>query len=203
MAETKGEDLVERDLKGLRESADALERLACDPRSLAPDGVSTVTQGYLRLREAAARIQSDAERLKAVEGQRDALRLQAECWAMEAKGHKASLHEAYQAITGATGEPGNWNGAKPIIEAFRASERREQEAIGARDEAMEALRQLRQAADDMLVGIGVHNRLGKDAPARRDDIEGPVVTALADAARKASDVYARRGSASSDVEGGE
>jgi hypothetical protein len=122
---------------------------------------------------------------------------------MEAKGHKASLHEAYQAITGATGEPGNWNGAKPIIEAFRASERREQEAIGARDEAMEALRQLRQAADDMLVGIGVHNRLGKDAPARRDDIEGPVVTALADAARKASDVYARRGSASSDVEGGE
>jgi hypothetical protein len=68
---------------------------------------------------------------------------------------------------------------------------------------MEALRQLRQAADDMLVGIGVHNRLGKDAPARRDDIEGPVVTALADAARKASDVYARRGSASSDVEGGE
>ena len=55
---------------------------------------------------------------EALERERDALRLQAECWAMEAKGHKASLHEAYQAVTGATGEPGNWNGARPIIEAI-------------------------------------------------------------------------------------
>jgi hypothetical protein len=50
------------------------------------------------------------------------LRLQAESWAMEAKTHESSLHEAYQAVTGATGEPGNWNGARPIIEALAAKD---------------------------------------------------------------------------------
>ena len=49
-----------------------------------------------------------------------ALKLQAETWCMEARAHKSSLHEAYQHITGAKGEPGNWNGARPIIEAFTA-----------------------------------------------------------------------------------
>lgn len=48
-----------------------------------------------------------------------------------------------------------------------------------------ALRGLTRAASDMLTGISVHNGLNPDAPARRHDIEGPVVTALSHAAHKA------------------
>jgi hypothetical protein len=42
------------------------------------------------------------------------LRLQAQGHAQEARGANATIAEAYQVVTGATGEPGNWNGAKPI-----------------------------------------------------------------------------------------
>lgn len=44
----------------------------------------------------------------------DALKLQAQIWAQEAKTQQATVRAAYQACTGATGEPGDWNGAAPI-----------------------------------------------------------------------------------------
>lgn len=44
----------------------------------------------------------------------DALQLEAEQWKGEAIAHKTSLHEAYQVLTGATGEPAKWNGARPF-----------------------------------------------------------------------------------------
>lgn len=44
----------------------------------------------------------------------EALKLQAQCWKFEAKAQKATVHESYQAITRATGEPGDWNGANPV-----------------------------------------------------------------------------------------
>ena len=47
-----------------------------------------------------------------------ALKLQAQSWSMEAKAQKATVCECYQAATGAKGEPGDWNGAKPIREAL-------------------------------------------------------------------------------------
>lgn len=67
--------------------------------------------------ELVSSLQAQVEKLTE---EREACLRQAEQWAMEARGHKSSLHEAYQAVTGATGEPGNWNGARPIIEAFNA-----------------------------------------------------------------------------------
>ena len=42
------------------------------------------------------------------------LQQQAEIHAQEARTANATIYEAYQAVTGATGEPGNWNGARPI-----------------------------------------------------------------------------------------
>ena len=54
----------------------------------------------------------EIERLKA---QRDAAILQAQGWKAEAEAHKSTVHEAYQACTGANGEPGNWNGAQPVV----------------------------------------------------------------------------------------
>jgi chromosome segregation ATPase len=44
------------------------------------------------------------------------LRQEAEMWAGEARCHKSTVHECYQAVTGAKGEPGNWNGAKPVVD---------------------------------------------------------------------------------------
>lgn len=43
------------------------------------------------------------------------------------------------------------------------------------------LRDLHRAADSVLTGISVHNTLDADAPARRDDIKGPVISVLTDA----------------------
>lgn len=40
--------------------------------------------------------------------------------AMEARTANASLAECYQAATGSTGEPGNWNGANPVRERITA-----------------------------------------------------------------------------------
>ena len=44
----------------------------------------------------------------------EALKLQAQVWASEARAQKATVHACYEAITGKTGEPGDWNGAEPI-----------------------------------------------------------------------------------------
>lgn len=46
------------------------------------------------------------------------LKMEARCHAMEARSQRSVVHECYQAATGATGEPGDWNGAKPVREAF-------------------------------------------------------------------------------------
>lgn len=82
--------------------------------------------------------------VRVVVAERDNLRMQAESWAMEARAHKSSLHEAYQHITGATGEPGNWNGARPIVEAFDAANIRAEAAEQQRDVLVKALRELRK-----------------------------------------------------------
>lgn len=44
----------------------------------------------------------------------DRLKLEAKGHAQEARTANATIAEAYQAVTGAKGEPGNWNGAVPI-----------------------------------------------------------------------------------------
>jgi hypothetical protein len=52
--------------------------------------------------------------------ERDALKQQAKQWAMEAKAQKTTVHECYRAVTGGTGEPGDWHGAQPVIDALTA-----------------------------------------------------------------------------------
>lgn len=52
---------------------------------------------------------AEIERLRTLT---ETLKTQASCHAMEARGANATIHEAYQAVTGAKGEPGNWNGAR-------------------------------------------------------------------------------------------
>ena len=45
----------------------------------------------------------------------DRLKLEAQIQAKEARSHRATVREIYQAVTGRTGEPGDWNGAKPVL----------------------------------------------------------------------------------------
>lgn len=59
----------------------------------------------------AATLRAEVERLT---NERDNLKLQARCHAQEARTANATIYESYQAITGARGEPGNWNGAEPV-----------------------------------------------------------------------------------------
>jgi hypothetical protein len=42
------------------------------------------------------------------------LRLEAQCHAQEARTANGTIAQTYQAVTGSTGEPGNWNGAEPV-----------------------------------------------------------------------------------------
>jgi hypothetical protein len=39
---------------------------------------------------------------------------QAQIWKQEARCANDTIGQIYQAVTGATGEPGNWNGAEPV-----------------------------------------------------------------------------------------
>ena len=45
----------------------------------------------------------------------DRLKLEAQIQAQEARSQRATVREIYQAVTGRTGEPGDWNGAKPVM----------------------------------------------------------------------------------------
>jgi len=67
--------------------------------------------------------------LQVAEAERDSWRRVAERCRSEAVGHAMeaetannTIYRIYQAITGSKGEPGNWNGAQPVIEYVRAAE---------------------------------------------------------------------------------
>jgi hypothetical protein len=40
--------------------------------------------------------------------------MQAQIWKQEARCANDTIGQIYQAVTGAKGEPGNWNGAEPV-----------------------------------------------------------------------------------------
>ena len=61
-------------------------------------------------------------RIRELEALCEKLRMEAEIWAQEARTQKSTVHECYQAVTGATGEPGDWNGARPVVERIKALE---------------------------------------------------------------------------------
>lgn len=71
---------------------------------------------------------SVADRIEQLQAERDALKVQAQIHAGEARAANHTIGEIYQLVTGAKGEPGNWNGSIPvrqyiagIYEAIRAA----------------------------------------------------------------------------------
>lgn len=77
----------------------------------------------------------EAEKKRADEAEALAERLKREAaqHAQEARTANATIAEAYQAVTGGAGEPGNWHGAEPIVaEITRLREENERYREGAR-----------------------------------------------------------------------
>lgn len=67
---------------------------------------------------AAALLRSQAAEIERLNGLTETLRQEAVIHAQEARTANATIAEIYKLCTGATGEPGNWNGANPVREAF-------------------------------------------------------------------------------------
>lgn len=91
------------------------------------------------------------------------LKLEAQCHAQEARAANATVHEIYQVISGATGEPGNWNGAEPVkAYVAKAHERigileheldlNEREQLDADDDAALDAKKLK-AAQERIAGL--------------------------------------------------
>lgn len=64
-------------------------------------------------------------KLAEVERERDALKMQAEIWAQEARAQRTTVHDIYRLCTGGKGEPGDWNGAEPVRELVARADRLE------------------------------------------------------------------------------
>lgn len=86
-----------------------------------------------REKELRAQLDERDRRIAELEAERDAIKLQAQGWSMEAKAQRGTVRDSYQAVSGAAGEPGDWNGAEPIrgIVAERDALRAELDAIRA------------------------------------------------------------------------
>ena len=83
-------------------------------------------------------IESLRTQLAEAEELNDTLRQEAQIHAQEARTANGTIYEIYQAITGATGEPGNWNGAKPVIEKLAQLQERAGELEGAIEKISES-----------------------------------------------------------------
>lgn len=110
-------------------------RLWCqdDEPETCPDGEKWVP--YI-LQSEYARLQSEIEALRAanrdlqdwfdnaraeaesLQARADACQQEAQIWKQEARTQSAIVAEIYQELTGKTGEPGDWNGARPLKPAI-------------------------------------------------------------------------------------
>jgi Asp-tRNA(Asn)/Glu-tRNA(Gln) amidotransferase C subunit len=95
----------------------------------------TLAQNHAR--EVSAR-EAIAAEMRGMRERADNLLLQAQTHAQEARTANATIAEIYQACSGATSEPGNWDGAKPVISLLAASQARERQLRGHFNDIIEA-----------------------------------------------------------------
>jgi hypothetical protein len=209
MAETKGEDLVERDLKGLQPFerhpalASWIERLGNTDIGLSL-GEWMVFVGALN-----TALQSDDERLKAVEGKLAIMSnmeaFNGEQWALCIKERNAAEAKA-EALERELAE------AKAEADRLREPARLWWQAYQDRCENAYVEQTVRdvevKAAEARALASERREQEARELAAQALQIlpvdgDGRLIEARAMLREIASDVYARRGSASSDVEGGE
>lgn len=94
--------------------------------------------------QAADQIEADGQRIAELEALCDRLKIEVQCHAMEARGANATINEINQAVSGATGEKGNWHGAGPAksrIAALEAENDRRADLIGVLQGKLELARE--------------------------------------------------------------
>ena len=104
-------------------SGDLIGRL--DAISLLPESAWTAAEAWTvaeTCREAIAAINRASADVARLREEREALKREARVHAQEARTQRSTVHEIYQAISGATGEPASWHGAAPVV-AFVAESR--------------------------------------------------------------------------------
>ncbi|MBL3825114.1 MULTISPECIES: hypothetical protein [unclassified Marinobacter] len=101
------------------------------------------------LRQQLDQKQADLDRALA---RADACQREAQIWKQEARTQSAIVAEIYQELTGKTGEPGDWNGARPLKQAIL---RKQAEAVEA---FLSDLRE-KQAAQESDYGVTVTRSL--------------------------------------------
>ena len=97
------------------------------------EALETARDLYAELDAKDAEIAALRTRAETAERERDWAIQQAQVWKQEARTQQATVYEGYQAVTGATGEPGDWNGAEPfkalVRERDEATERHKRELV--------------------------------------------------------------------------
>jgi hypothetical protein len=88
----------------------AVANRAKDVHSYAPDRWEALNNAKKKLLDAWAAEVAEARALS------ERLLQEAQIHALEARTANATIAEIYQAVSGATGEPGNWHGAAPVVE---------------------------------------------------------------------------------------
>lgn len=86
------------------------------------------------------------------------LKQEAQIHAQEARTANATIAEIYQLCTGATGEPGNWNGAEPVRALLAAKQEevdRMREALEICANTLESFVESGAAAADSVIGKNV------------------------------------------------
>lgn len=76
-----------------------------------------------------AEITTLRQKLEQSEARADACQQQAQIWKQEARTQSAIVAEIYQELTGKTGEPGDWNGVRPLKPAILHKQAEAVEAI--------------------------------------------------------------------------
>lgn len=124
---SRDDDLVKRPEGNNADEWHLFLSLYLDNRASFPNGLTFMAVQIAETIDAA--LDAQAARVKELEALCDRLKLEAQMHSGEARAHKSTVHECYQAASGATGEPGNWHGATPVrdriatleaqLEAFR------------------------------------------------------------------------------------
>lgn len=116
-----------------------------------------------RLIDALEASHADLVRLKQ---ERDALKLEAQIHAGEARAANSTIYEIYQVLSGSTGEPGTWNGAEPARQFVAAAQERIAELEGAlkpfaeAGDIFEARATVQVQVDDDPVHSWTHHKVG-------------------------------------------
>ncbi|MEO1187789.1 MAG: hypothetical protein AAFW60_01855 [Pseudomonadota bacterium] len=97
----------------LREARKEVDRLE-DNEIMLNAELSVYKHGYERINAAASEV------IGVLKTKCERLEQQAVQWKMEDAGHKSSLFECYRAVTGGTGEPADWHGARPVVECIES-----------------------------------------------------------------------------------